>query len=277
MIKLLKIGGDPEFILRNDLTGEPVSAIPFIPGTKNNPYIPEGLPEGFGLQTDNVLVEFNIPPVDHNDAGKYFENVAIMKRYIEENFLPANIKMVYLAAIKYLSAELRTKQAKEFGCQPDFNAWTKTVNEKPPINAFKGMRVAGAHIHISYENPQEEVSENFVKLMDLLVTTSVMRACGNIANETERRRMYGGAGAFRFTPYGFEYRVLSNLFLRSYEYINGVFHMINFIAKNYNKLVKTFLPQFSYDDALLFINLGGPKDNRLDHYYKIFEGAALGL
>ena len=42
--------------------------------------------------------------------------------------------------------------------------------------------------------------------------------------DTSRRKMYGKAGAFRPKPYGMEYRVLSNAWLKSPELIKWVFN-----------------------------------------------------
>ena len=68
------IGSDPELFLFNTKTGKIVSAIDKIPGYKFCPYT-EGLPEGFGLQTDNILAEFNIPPV-----------IGTEEKYVKEAF-----------------------------------------------------------------------------------------------------------------------------------------------------------------------------------------------
>ncbi len=55
------IGADPELFIVNEKTGKIVSSIGLIPGEKGNAY-KEGMPEGFGLQIDNILAEFNVPP-----------------------------------------------------------------------------------------------------------------------------------------------------------------------------------------------------------------------
>lgn len=66
--------------------------------------------------------------------------------------------------------------------------------------------------------------------------------------DTERRKMYGKAGAFRSKPYGVEYRVLSNFWIANEELVtwcfNNVKAAIDFIdsgkeidANDYDKIV----------------------------------------
>ena len=75
------IGSDPELFLVDTKTKKVVSAIERIPGHKDDPYT-EGLPEGFGLQTDNVLAEFNIPPV--TSCEEFINNIEFMKNFIRK-------------------------------------------------------------------------------------------------------------------------------------------------------------------------------------------------
>ena len=59
------IGSDPELFIINKKTNKVVSSIGLIPGEKGNPYRTKDMPEGFGLEIDNILAEFNpaaIPP-----------------------------------------------------------------------------------------------------------------------------------------------------------------------------------------------------------------------
>ena len=58
-----RVGADPELFLA-DKTGKKIlSAIGKIGGTKENPIQVEKMHKGFCYQEDNVLVEYNIPPV----------------------------------------------------------------------------------------------------------------------------------------------------------------------------------------------------------------------
>ena len=63
LVRNITIGADPELFIIDSKTGKVVSSIGLIPGVKGEPYVGEDMPNGFGLETDNILAEFNIPPV----------------------------------------------------------------------------------------------------------------------------------------------------------------------------------------------------------------------
>lgn len=80
MISNITIGSDPECFIINTLTGDVVSSIGMIPGEKGNPFVDPIFPKGFGLETDNVLAEFNIPPCKTKEQFIY--SINYMKDYI---------------------------------------------------------------------------------------------------------------------------------------------------------------------------------------------------
>lgn len=108
------IGSDPELFLFNNKTKKVVSAIDKIPGCKEEPYT-EGFPEGFGLQTDNILAEFNIPPV--TTEKDFIKNIEYMKNFIKETAkaIDENFDIRCEASFKVPAKELKHPQAKEFG------------------------------------------------------------------------------------------------------------------------------------------------------------------
>lgn len=80
-IRKFTIGADPELFIINEKTGKVVSSIGLIPGEKGDPYIGEDMPKGFGLETDNILAEFNIPPV--TNCQSFINALNYMKDYIK--------------------------------------------------------------------------------------------------------------------------------------------------------------------------------------------------
>lgn len=80
-IRKFTIGADPELFIINEKTGKVVSSIGIIPGVKGEPYVGDDMPEGFGLETDNILAEFNIPPVTCCEG--FINALNYMKDYIK--------------------------------------------------------------------------------------------------------------------------------------------------------------------------------------------------
>lgn len=102
-----------------------------------------------------------------------------------------------------------------FGCEPDFDAWTKDVNKKPnPPHPL--MRSAGGHIHVETQKDALDV----IRAMDLFLgVPSVLMDDGEM-----RKQLYGKAGAFRAKPYGVEYRTLSNFWIFNDSLIRWVWN-----------------------------------------------------
>lgn len=206
----ITIGTDPELFLFDTSTEKFRSAIEIVPGTKEMPWHPNELPNGFALQTDNVLVEFNVPAVNFEDEHTFIENILRMKNFIREfvKQYDTNLTIICQAAAMLPQEELNHPAALEFGCDPDFNCYTGKQNKRPEIkNPF--LRSAGFHWHIGYQDSNLKDSIDLIRYMDLFMgVPSVL-----FDNDVRRRKLYGKAGAFRLQPYGVEWRVLSSYFL----------------------------------------------------------------
>ena len=210
----VKIGSDPELFIVNNTTGNVVSSIGLIPGKKKEAYRPDGMPEGYGVQIDNILAEFNIPPV--NKIMDFIHHINYMKDYIDNYVKEKNPELgILCCASQYVPwDQLQSEEACMFGCDPDYNAYTEDVNPKPD-GEKTNLRSAGTHIHISYENPNIKQSIALVKCMDVyLALPSVF-----MDPDKERRKLYGKAGSFRIVPYGVEYRPMSSYFISTDELI----------------------------------------------------------
>lgn len=67
------------------------------------------------------------------------------------------------------------------------------------------------HISIGWDNPTQEQQIDMIKAMDATVgLESVL-----LDTDTERKKLYGKAGCFRFREYGIEYRSLSNFWIKT--------------------------------------------------------------
>lgn len=133
-MKNFTIGSDPEcFIIDESKNNKIISSVGIIPGEKGNAYKPEGLQDGFGLEPDNILAEFNIPPTKLEDEEAFVGNMLKMKEWLVgflKNINP-NYNITSLASSLIDEDQLQTPEAQEIGCAPDYCVYTNKVNKKP--------------------------------------------------------------------------------------------------------------------------------------------------
>lgn len=200
----IKCGADPEAFLV-DTSGHFKSSIGKIGGSKEMPR-PLPLGQGYAVQEDNVALEFNIPAAE--SRSQFVDSISRTLKYltdmVQRNY---GYEISHVSAISFPEEELQDPSAMEFGCTPDFNAWTKEINPKPKAEDWK-LRSCGGHVHIGFDVAQVDRIE-VIKFMDLFTgVPSVLMDNGDL-----RKELYGKSGAFRDTSYGVEYRTLSNFWI----------------------------------------------------------------
>lgn len=238
----MKIGADPEVFLINPKTGEFVSAIGLVGGTKHIPLQIEGMKKGFTLQEDNVALEFGIPPA--TSSTTFVKHIhAIMEQGL--NKVP-ELDFSKLSCVQFPKKELMHPAARIFGCEPSFNAWTGKENEKPEADD-PTLRSAGGHIHIETSlNPNTvgQACDLFLGIPSMLMDKQGM----------QRRKLYGKAGDIRYKPYGLEYRSLSNFWIFDEKYIrwvwNGVRAVLKFVEEG-NEVPEAVETIINYNDLQL--------------------------
>lgn len=203
---MFTIGCDPELFLV-DALGAFKSSIGRIGGSKEAP-LPLPLGDGFAVQEDNVAIEFNIPPAQ--SEGEFNESVGKALAFLEDNVRSTQgLAFSKVSATSFPWEELNTPAAFVFGCDPDYNAWTRRKNP-PPSSSDKTLRSCGGHVHIGMEM-DEEMRWRLGRLMDFYVgVPSTLLDDGEL-----RKQLYGKRGAIRLKPYGIEYRTLSNFWVFS--------------------------------------------------------------
>jgi hypothetical protein len=229
-ISNIKVGSDPELFIINSTNNKVVSSIGLIPGEKGNAYRAPDMPKGYGLQIDNILAEFNIPAT--NKKEKFIASIEYMKDYIRDFVKNVNpdLDIQCIASREVDEDQLQSPEAKLFGCDVSYNAYTEDENPKPDGESTT-MRSAGVHIHLSYNKPNMQTSLWLIKYMDMyLGIPSVV-----IDPDTRRRTLYGKAGAFRLCKYGFEYRVLSGKMISEDKYIQFIWNGIKKAIRAYNE------------------------------------------
>lgn len=206
-------GCDPELFIINEDTEEFVCAEGMIPGTKEEPF----KVERGAVQVDGMAAEFNIDPVDN--FKDWNDSIRDVQRQLRA-MLPKGYNLVALPSVSFSKDvwDNSPSTAKMLGCSPDFNAWTGSINPSPhdPSNPY--LRTASGHIHVGWTDDADTTDiqhimtcRDFVKQLDwYLGGWSLTKD-----KDSNRRRLYGNAGACRFKPYGVEYRVLSNFWISS--------------------------------------------------------------
>jgi hypothetical protein len=209
-----KFGCDPElFIFDSD--DNPVCAEGIIPGDKENPFpVKSG-----AVQVDGMAAEFNIDPVSTFEEFDY-NIVTVMKEL--KKFLPAGHTLKMLPSVTFTPDVWKSSPvlSKRLGCTPDFNAWTGGVNLPPNGNKIPRMRTASGHLHIGWREPDPSNlgdAEHVQHCRDLVKQLDWYLGSWSLQSDHDpvRRSLYGKAGACRYKPYGVEYRVLSNFWLKN--------------------------------------------------------------
>ena len=199
-----KIGADPEFFVKR--FGKLHSAHGLVPGSKEQPFkVDKG-----AVQVDGMALEFNIDPAETFDQ---FETnmTSVLDKIV--SMIPGYEVFVEPVAdfgLEYIMSQ--PKEARELGCSPDFNAYTKEANPRPDANT--PFRTASGHVHIGWTKAPVDIN-NEGHLEACRALTKALDVYLGIPSlvwdrDDRRRSLYGAAGAFRPKPYGMEYRVLSN-------------------------------------------------------------------
>lgn len=216
-------GADPELMLCSP-EGELISAIPLVPGTKEEPF---SVACG-ALQHDNVMAEFNVSP-----SGTSEELEHNMREVLKELVkLVAPNRLVVRASAEYPEAALDSDEAKVFGCDPDFDSWTLEMNEFDGTKALAGFRSAGGHFHIGHKPATREMLEDPYGKIEVVKMLDVFQGIVSVVLDSDpsapaRRTLYGRAGAHRPKDYGVEYRALGNFWVRSPDLVHLMYELAN--------------------------------------------------
>ena len=212
------LGADPEVFVK--IGDKFLSAFGLVKGDKLNPHkVKHG-----AVQVDGMALEFNIDPATNKE--EFVNNIqavmATLQGMVPEYELAA-VPTAHFGA-EYIATQ--PPEATELGCEPDFNAYTSAVNPKP--NADLPFRTGAGHVHVGWtENADDplhlEMCETLIKELDAVLGLPSLFLDG----DTQRREMYGKAGAYRPKTYGVEYRVLSNFWLQSEELIEFIYQGVS--------------------------------------------------
>lgn len=223
-ITKITVGADPEFFLIDSKTRTYVSAHDMIPGTKQAPHPVDG----GAIQVDGTAVEFNIHPA--NSENEFISNIQTVLNVLRE-MIPKRYEFTFSPSVIYnrLYFEKLPRQAVELGCTPDWNGYTVAHNPIPePVGT---MRTGSGHVHLGWEidgvpfSADPEDRQHILNCARLSRNLDVTLGLPSLDWDADRnrRKMYGKAGCFRPKPYGFEYRTLSNSWLRDVSLMRKVY------------------------------------------------------
>jgi len=222
------IGTDIEkFVV--DAEGNSVSVEGKLGGSKKEPL---DIGNGCNRQEDCVLAEFGTPPVMYGEADKFIDYLKYCSKIGSEILNKQGLYLLAGSSRTFNKKELFTEQAMTFGCDPSYNVYTRSLSVIPSPEEVGNLRSAGFHIHIGFpkntystEFEYIQATEKIIKLMDLyLGVPSII-----MDMDTERRKIYGKPGDFRYRFVGddifvLEYRSLGGGLLGSEESIRYVFN-----------------------------------------------------
>lgn len=228
----IRIGADPEIAVRSLEHDRFVSAHGLVPGDK---YTPHKVEEGQVL-IDGTMLEYGIDPCE-TDKDFIYRNKAVIAQL--KNMIGPKYEMVMDDTVFFdrFYMEKLPDSVKELGCSADFNAWKDGQMNPAPVveGVYANMRACGGHIHISWTKDQDIESVHHkwdciqvVRQLD----TWVYPYLKFMEDKTSlRRSVYGGFGAFRPKPYGVEWRVPSNAWLKNEKVWPWLFNAVKWVVE----------------------------------------------
>jgi hypothetical protein len=206
------IGADPEMFIVKDK--KIIRSRDAVGKDKHNIKVPFfGCGNYAKIFSDGYLLEFN---TDWTTCRANVANsiVAAFKQF-KRDYPKYDISSKRVYEIPEEEYNLLEPDEKELGCEPDYNSYSGTVNEKVyDPNNFR-LRSAGGHLHFSGYSNLMNVTKS-VPLLDC--TIGLLSVLLDNSKQQDRRTMYGKAGDYRLDQdkRKLEYRTLSNFWLYRY-------------------------------------------------------------
>lgn len=253
----MSFGSDPEFMIYDE-SNNLKSAIDVLGCPKDRKY---DLGNHNSMFYDNVNLELNVRA--YYTLPEVLSNFINCFTQIAKNISPHRFRPQ--ASGIYKNVELMHKDAKIFGCEPEFCAYEMSVVTPPTCT--DGFRSAGGHIHLGSAEgtyplmakyTEQDRSERdwgkvrVVRMLDLFVGIPSLHI-DHDPTTAARRRLYGKAGTHRpKESYGVEYRSMGNFWLASPSLVTLVYELcswvVDFVAEGgYKKLWPTDMECVGYN------------------------------
>lgn len=215
------IGCDPELMIV-DSKKNLKSCIPLIKGSKHSP---QKINKGAVL-SDNVNFEFNTDPAETVD--KFVETIStVLQQSVD--LIGKGYDFIVRASADFPESELQDIRAREFGCEPDYNAWTMEENVIDSSAASENLRSAGGHIHIGATKYTKFLYDDMGKVRMIKAMDAIPGIISILIDKDPtsalRRSLYGKAGSHRPKQYGVEYRAIGNFWVQSPVLVRLVYEL----------------------------------------------------
>lgn len=206
---LLTLGADVEVFLQETSTHAFIPSNTFFEYTKDEPL------EAYGYQfsKDNVSFEFATPTAT---SGLEFVNYINEGLKLVRQYVPSNLTINYDVSSATFPQNQLTGENAIFGCDPDYSAYTGQMNFKPAVEDINPYRFAGGHIHLGYNEPNDQISREIAKALDIYLYIPFNYTYGY---DKFRNSIYGMPGTHRLKPYGVEYRSLGPQWLNAPNWV----------------------------------------------------------
>lgn len=220
------LGGDPEFFVADEKE-KVVNADRFLP-SKNDPLMVKDVDDRERSKVFFDGIQAEIAPAATKCREFLAYNIRECLKAVNER-IPKEFSFTMRPSARIRKSIIQgaDPEARIFGCEPDFNAYTCGINTAEMDASKHPFRYAGGHMHFGVSSPYlSEVDGEFqlakteqghlriIKFLDLMVgLPTLVFDCDEDA--LRRRKKYGKAGCFRPTPYGVEYRSTSCWWIKS--------------------------------------------------------------
>lgn len=232
------LGSDPELFFIKD--GQVVPSFKVI------------LEESESVKRDGFQLELN-PSADtcRERGGSY---IAMAIREAQRIAASAGVELAFSVG-HTISDEVWKNtpiSVKRFGCHPTENV--QEPKHKRVTGLRERFRAGAGHIHLGYSKTAIPDHELLVKVLDIVAGNTLVILDRDEAN-VMRRKNYGRAGEYRIKPYGLEYRVPSNFWLRHYV----LWSLASGLCRNalgivYSKLGEDLVSRYDMKDIRNAIN-----------------------
>lgn len=214
------LGADPEVFVKK--AGVFVSGHTFPCGTKERPRL---IRTG-AVQVDGMALEFNVKP--SRSKAEFVGNVVRVFNDLNKIVAKADpeAELVVIPTANFGSDYIQSmpEDVRQLGCNPDHNAYTKLPNPAP--NGDLPFRTGAGHVHVGFTENADVTDYDHYSLCCAL-STQLDYYLGlpslDWDGDSQRRQLYGKAGAFRPKSYGMEYRTLSNAWVADKKLMSYVY------------------------------------------------------